>query len=138
MSARNEIRQYTSTDENNFFRGIAAEFCIKNLGLSLFYSKNFSDATLGSSTGNSIDYVENFYTTGLHTSSLQILKKDVISDLAYGANLSYNLNILRFGFSWSEDRLSLQVKPAFNIPEEVFDFNGKQKHYLYLLLQQPD
>jgi hypothetical protein len=57
---------------------------------------------------------------------LQILKKDVISDLAYGANLSYNLTILRFGFSWSEDRLSLQVKPSLNIPEEAFDFNGNR------------
>ena len=31
MSAGNEIRPYTSTDENNFFRGMASEFSFKNL-----------------------------------------------------------------------------------------------------------
>jgi hypothetical protein len=126
MSARNEIRQYTSTDENNFFRGIAADFSIKNLGLTLFYSKKFSDATLGSSSGTSNDYVENFYTSGLHTSSSEILKKDAITDFTYGINMSYNFNNIRFGIAWSEDRLSLPVKPSADVPEEVFDFSGKR------------
>ena len=126
MSARNEIKTYTSTDENNFFRGIAAEFALKNIGLMLFYSKNFSDATLGSSSGTANDYVENFYTSGLHTSSSEIMKKDAISDLTYGINLSLNFNNLRFGLAWSEDRLSLPVKPSVNVPEEVHDFNGNR------------
>jgi hypothetical protein len=126
MAARNEIKQYTSTDENNFFRGIAADFSIKNIGLSLFYSKKFSDATLGSSSGSSNDYVENFYTSGLHTSSSEMLKKDAINDITYGINLSYNFNNIRFGLAWSEDRLSLPVKPLSNMPEEVFNFAGKR------------
>ena len=33
MSARNEIKPYTSTEENNFFRGVAAEFSVKNFEL---------------------------------------------------------------------------------------------------------
>jgi len=126
MSARNEIRQYTSTDENNFFRGMAAELTFKNLGLIIFYSKNFSDATLGSSSVTSKDYVENFYTSGLHTSSSQSAKKDAVTDQTYGINLSYNLNNIRFGLAWSEDRLSLPVKPSLNIPEKVFDFSGNR------------
>jgi len=40
MSSRDEIKPYTSTDENNFFRGMAAEFSFKNLGMNLFYSNN--------------------------------------------------------------------------------------------------
>ena len=31
MSATNEIKPYTSTDENNFFRGIATVLSIKNM-----------------------------------------------------------------------------------------------------------
>jgi hypothetical protein len=124
MSARNEIKQYTSTDENNFFRGMAADFSVKNLGLSIFYSNKSSDATLGTSSGSTNDYAENFYTSGLHTSSSQMKKKDAITDLTYGINLSCNFNNLRFGLVWSEDRLSIPVKPSFKIPEEVFDFTG--------------
>jgi hypothetical protein len=132
MSSRNEIKQYTATDENNFFRGIAAEFAINNFGVSLFYSKNFSDATLGSSSGSSNDYVENFYTSGLHTSSSQLMKKDAITDLAHGINLSYNFINLRCGLTWSEDRLSLPVKQSDTIPEKVFDFGG-DKNSLYTI-----
>ena len=128
MSSRNEIKQYTSTDENNFFRGMAAELTIKNLGVIIFYSKNFSDATLWSSSGSSKDYVENFYTSGLHTSSLLSAKKDAVTDQTYGINLSYNFNNIRFGLAWSEDRLSIPVKASVNIPEKVFDFSGNRNN----------
>jgi hypothetical protein len=79
MSARDEIKPYTSTDENNFFRGVAAEFSIKNLAVSLFYSRNNIDATLGSLSGSSKDYIENFYIAGIHNTSSLLLKKDAIS-----------------------------------------------------------
>jgi hypothetical protein len=124
MSARNEIKPYTSTDENNFFRGIAAEFSIKSFGLSLFYSRNYYDATLGSYSGTSNDYLDSFYTSGLHTTSTLMNKKDAISDLTYGINIFYNLSNLRFGLALSEDKLSLPVKPFVNNPEEVYDFSG--------------
>ena len=112
MSASDEIKPYTSTDENNFFRGVAAEFSVKNLGLSLFYSKNNSDATLGSSSGSSKDYIENFYMAGIHNTSSLLLKKDAVSEMAYGINLSYNFNNIRIGLIWSEDRFSLPVNPS--------------------------
>jgi hypothetical protein len=128
MSASDEIRPYTSTDENNFFRGVAAEFSIKNLGLSLFYSKNYSDATLGSSSGSSKDYIENFYMSGIHNTSTLLLKKDAISELVYGINLSYNFNNVRIGLVWSEDRFSLPVNPTGNDPENIFAFEGDRNN----------
>ncbi|MCX6326058.1 MAG: hypothetical protein NT144_05330 [Bacteroidia bacterium] len=128
MSASDEIRPYTSTDENNFFRGVAAEFSVKNLGLVLYYSKNYSDATLGSSAGTSKDYIENFYLAGTHNTSSLLLKKDAISEQAYGVNLSYNFNNVRIGLAWSEDRFSLPVYPTGNDPENIFDFEGDRNN----------
>jgi len=124
MAARNEIRPYTSTDENSFFRGVAGDFGFKNLGVSLFYSVNSLDATIESLSGNSGNYVKSFYQSGLHNSSSSMVKKDAISDLSYGINVSYNFNNLRIGAAFSEDRLSLPVKPQGNNPLEVFDFKG--------------
>ena len=125
MSAIDEIKPYTSTNENNFFRGVATEFSLKNLGLFLFYSKNYSDATLGSLSGSSKDYIENFYIAGIHNTPTLLLKKDAISDLVYGMNISYNFNNIRIGLVWSEDRFSLPVNPISNNPENIFDFKGK-------------
>jgi hypothetical protein len=128
MSASDEIKPYTSTDENNFFRGVAAEFSVKNLELSLFYSKNYSDATLGSSSGSSKDYIDNFYLAGIHNTSTLLLKKDAISELVYGINLSYNFNNVRIGLVWSEDRFSLPVNPTGHDPENIFDFEGDRNN----------
>lgn len=123
MSARNEIRPYTSTDENNFFRGAGAEFSFRNLAASLFYSRNSIDASLASSASNS-EYIRSFYTTGLHNTSSSLEKKDAITDMVYGINLSYNLKNIRIGTTWSEERFSLPVGPEENKPEKIFAFTG--------------
>lgn len=129
MSARNEIRPYTSTDENKFFRGAAAELAIKNLSFSAFWSANRIDASPYSSSGTNIDHIENFYKSGLHTSNSLLIKKDAVTDVAYGLNLSYNFNNIRIGISWSEDRLSLPVLKNES-PGSDFDFHG-DKNSLY-------
>jgi len=123
MSARNEIRPYTSTDENNFFRGAGAEFSFRNLAASIFYSRNSIDASLASSSNS--EYIESFYTSGLHNTSSSLLKKNAITDLAYGINLSYNFKTIRIGSTWSVERFSLPVRPEENDPEMIFDFTGK-------------
>jgi hypothetical protein len=124
MSARDEIKPYTSTDENKFFRGIAASFSLKNLEMSMFFSKNNSDATIDSLSGNSKDYIDNFYLAGIHNTASLVRKKDAISVLAYGMALSYNFNNLKTGFVWSENRLSLPLIISGNEPEKIHDFSG--------------
>lgn len=132
MSASDEIKPYTSTDENNFFRGVAAELSHKNTELFLFYSKNYGDATLGSSLNNSEAYIENFYSSGIHNTPSLLVKKDAISELVYGINMSCNLNNIRIGLTWSENRLSLPVKPASNDPKNNFAFEG-DRNSLYTI-----
>ena len=106
---------------------MAAEFSIKNLGLILFYSKNI----LRCHTGIIIRLLQTIMLKisirqdfTLH--HLSLTKKDAVTDLTYGINLSYNFNNLRFGLAWSEDRLSLPVRPSVNNPEKVFDFSGNR------------
>ena len=125
MAARSEIRPYTSTDENNFFRGAGVELSEANLALSLFFSHNSIDATLASSSGSSYDFVKSFYPSGLHNTALTRARKDAVTDIAYGANLSYSFERIRIGATWSEDRLSLPVLPQTGDPEKIFGFAGK-------------
>lgn len=132
MSARDEIKPYTSTNENNCLRGIAAELSFKNVAIYLFYSKNYPDATLGSFSGISKDYIENFYTSGLHNTYSLLQKKDAISDLFYGINLSYNFKNLKIGMALSEDRLSLPVTRSADNPEKTLSFEG-DKNNLYTI-----
>lgn len=125
MSSTNEIKPYTSTDENNFFRGLATAFSFKNLELSLLYSKNNIDATLGTYAGNSNDFIENLYKSGTHNTSTLLKKKDAASESVMGLNLSCNFSNLRIGMAWSQSRFSLPLEPDTSDPEKNFSFTGK-------------
>jgi len=128
MSASNEIKPYTSTEENKFFRGVAAELSIKNLDLSLFFSKNHSDATSISSYDSSGDYIENFYLSGVHNTPSLLHKKDAVSELVYGLSVSYNFNNLKVGLVWSETNLSLPLKLTGIDPEKIINFTGDRNN----------
>ena len=128
LAGKSEIRPYTSTDENNFFRGAAAELSLKNFDMSLFFSSNKIDATLDES-GTS---VKSLFKTGLHNSSGTMIKKDALGEISYGLNISYNLNNLRTGILWTENRFSLPFIPENVNPADKYEFNG-DKNTLYTI-----
>jgi hypothetical protein len=132
MSASDEIKPYTSTEENKFFRGLAAEFSLKNIELTMFFSKNYSDATIVSASDSSDEYIENLYCGGVHNTPSLVKKKDNIFMLAYGIALSYNFRNIRAGLIWSETRFSLPVNLHGNDPEKIYDFTG-DRNDLYTL-----
>lgn len=126
LAGRSEIRPYTSTDENNFFRGVAAELSYKNFDLSLFLSFNKIDATLNDTVDSSVSTIKSFYKTGLHTTAETILKKDAVLETCYGVNFSYNFKNLRTGIILTETRFSLSVIPDLKNPADRYDFTGQQ------------
>jgi len=124
LPGRDEIKSYTSTDENNYFRGAATEFSFRNTVLSLFWSHNIIDASVGSSEDSLEFFISNLYSSGLHNSSSSLLKKDVLTETTFGINLSGNFKYIKAGFTWSEDRFSLPFHPDNRNPEKIFDFEG--------------
>ncbi len=128
ISARDEVKPYTSTDENNFFRGIATEFSISNLGFSLFYSNNPVDATLCISADSTRTCVTNLYRSGLHYSSQLMLKKDVVKETFYGINVNYNISSIRFGLTWTVNSFSLPLDLKGSDPEDLYGFVGIQNN----------
>jgi hypothetical protein len=125
MLATNEIKPYPSTDENIFFRGIASVLSFKNAEVSLLYSRNNIDATLGTTSGQSGDLIDNLYKSGIHNTSALLLKKDAVSESVLGMNLTYNFTGIRMGMSFSKNQFSLPVKSDTNDPEKIYSFNGK-------------
>jgi hypothetical protein len=126
VPGRSEIRPYTSTDENNFFRGGAAEFFLKKLGLILFYSHKRIDATIRASADSSAFFVESFYKTGLHNTLSLNDKKDAVAETSYGINLSFNFKFLKVGLCWSENRFLLPVKTDKSNAEDLYKFEGSR------------
>jgi hypothetical protein len=126
MPGRDEIRPYTSADENNFFRGAAAEFSLKKLRLILFYSHKRIDATIRASADSSAFFVESLYKTGLHNTLSLNDKKDAVAEASYGINLSFNFKSLKVGLCWSENRFLLPVKTDKSNAEDLYKFEGSR------------
>jgi hypothetical protein len=126
ITGRDNLRPYTSSDENNFFRGAATDLYFKNAELVLFYSLNRIDATPEFSTDSSILFISSIYKAGLHNTSSLLNKKDLLSETVYGASLSYNFRFIRFGASWSETRLSIPLHRDADNPESIYDFEGSE------------
>jgi hypothetical protein len=126
MSSNDEIKPYTSTEENKFFRGMASELSFKNFGLSMFLSKNYSDATLSQDSSGS--HIETITQSGVHNTPSLLNKKDAISQLVYGLILSYNMKNMKAGIIWSGNRLSLPMNFSMSDPQKIFDFRGSQNN----------
>ena len=125
LTSECEIRPYTSTDENNFFRGTAAVLGGKSTEVTLFASLNKIDATTVIE-GDSVTYVKNLYTTGLHNTTGSLLKKDILKEFTWGINIAGYFRNLTAGLLLSGNTFSLPFLPSKSKPEDIFDFSGRK------------
>lgn len=82
-----EITPYTSSNENNFFRGAAFESGWKQLKLSAFFSKNFFDATIDSINNSIISTPLD----GYHRTISEIARRKTSNESVAGLKLGYTL-----------------------------------------------
>lgn len=88
------IRKHSSTDEYNYFRGIAAAVNLnKYFVLSGFYSYRRMDGVVQEGEITSI------YKTGLHRSRKEADKKNVFTMQLAGGNITYTDNHLKLGLT---------------------------------------
>ena len=114
-------KPFTSSTENNFFRGVTASFKVADFTLSAFYSDNSFDATIdsvtGSITGTPID--------GLHRTPNEIAKRKTASEQMLGGRIDYNYqNILRLGVLHYQSRFSNPFQSS-----SIFDISGSEFRY---------
>lgn len=90
------IRPYTSTDENNFFRGISSTLKLGDAQVSLFYSQKNRDGNLAynDSVGN---YFTSLQTSGYHRTQSEIADKNSVNDLNAGVLASWRFQNLKIG-----------------------------------------
>ena len=86
------IRKHASTDEYNYFRGVAGTLLIgKKLHLSAFYSHRALDGVIKDGKITSI------YKTGLHRSQAEADKKHALTLQMTGGNLTFEKGAFRVG-----------------------------------------
>jgi len=85
---------YAASDENRFFRGLAAEAIFGSITLLLQVSYKQIDARIDESNN-----IVSFPLTGLHRTSAEIKNKNRISQTSWGGNINYSFSRGRVGLS---------------------------------------
>lgn len=123
------LRKYSSTDENNFMRGVGTTIRLKDFDITLFASRKKIDAnvTVLDTISEEVVEVSSFQITGLHSTPNEIADKDAITDSVYGGNISFSkkyyklgATFIKYGFSAEQNR-NLQ---AYN----QFEFTGNSNY----------
>lgn len=114
----NGFRRHFSTNENDYFRGVASTVSIKDLDISFFYSFRKLDAGVDNYE------VSSFKTDGLHRLERDWNKKHTVPMQTYGGNVRYATSNLAIGvtaLSYSFGKYDIQPDPK---PYNLFYFRG--------------
>lgn len=112
----NAISKHSSTSENGYFQGIAAELEWRNWQLYTFCSYRYQDATL-----NKDLLITSLKTDGYHRTQSEIEKKNNISNQLIGGHLGYNHNDFHIGLT--------TLYTVFNKPFITYPNIDHYKHF---------
>lgn len=84
------IKSYLGSDENQFFRGIAARFKYRSFAFYPFLSRHKLDANIDTLNGNR--YFGAFQTSGYHRFGSEIGGENALEQLVGGAHVTYSHN----------------------------------------------
>lgn len=124
MSGRSVSAPYTSTEENNFFRGLSITLGSMNAGAVLFASSNKIDARILFLEDSAAAGVSNLVSGGLHVSESQLEVRNSLTETVAGLRLTAGGEKVRGGVTAAATWFSLPFIPDRTQPENLHDFEG--------------
>ena len=120
------LRPYTSTLENNFFRGAAGTVGVaKNIDVTAFVSKRKTDANL-IVPDSTVEYDFGFSSlqqSGFHRTSSEIADRNAIDQTIGGVNLKYTNRNFALALNGLYTSFNKEFTPQ-NRLDNIFDFRG--------------
>lgn len=125
MTGRAVAAPFTSTEENDFFRGVAIILGPITKGTVIFASLNAIDARTGFDQHDSSRFIANLVEGGLHNTESGLAARNSVSEAISGVHVSTGSEFVRFGITASFTRFSLPFRPDTTKGEHIFDFAGR-------------
>ena len=126
MRGRNSIRQYSSSEENNFFRGTGLFLGSFNAGAVLFASCNMIDARPVFDVDSTLAGVSNLVKGGIHISESQRLARNSLTETITGFHLMAGKEQVRGGLTTAVTWFSLPFMPDSSKTEAINAFSGSR------------
>lgn len=120
------ITKYSSTEENRFLRGAGTTISLKNLDISIFYSRKKIDANIQylDTLQDEVENVTSFQVTGYHSIPSEVEDEDAIDESIAGGNISYGRDNFHLGMTLVNYQFGVKLMPD-ELPYNRFDFRGK-------------
>ena len=131
------VRPYTSTLENNFFRGIAATYQVGKFDIIGFYSRIKRDANVVQDKATNLEYASSLLTSGLHRTLSEITDQSILTEENIGTDITYKNkdNTLQIGFTALKTNFEKPIQKAEK-DYNLYEFSGIKNflmglHYSY-------
>jgi hypothetical protein len=124
ISGRSSASPYTSTEENNFLRGICIVLGNSKYGAVIFSSFNRIDARIILNEDSIASGISNLVIGGLHTTESQISARNSLTETVAGLHLTAGAKNVRGGLTAAATYFSLPFIPDKTKPENLHDFAG--------------
>jgi hypothetical protein len=124
MTGRTVVSPYVSTEENNFFRGVAGVLGNLTRGIVLFASSNAIDARRASGVSDSQVYITNLVKGGLHDTESGKSARNSLTENIAGMHIAAGTNIVRGGITASFTHFSLPFLADSTDAKTHFNFRG--------------
>lgn len=130
VNKRNEgLKKYASTNENQFFRGVAVTVNpFDRLDITAYYSTKKIDANITQNTDlDDEQKITSFLNSGYHRSYNELAKRKTIGERVAGGNINYTINTLKVGLNYIDYRFSKTFEPSSTL-RQLYAFRGSKSY----------
>lgn len=118
-STNKGIKKHASTNESDYFRGIAATYRFGKFDISGFYSFREMDATVDN------EFITSLKTDGYHRTMLEMSKKNNVYNHLIGSNLTFSTPFMHLGLTGVYTVFNKSLKPV----REYQKYNPQGNHF---------
>jgi hypothetical protein len=118
-----EIRRYTSAEENNFFRGMAATVSAGSFRITPFISYKKRDANITDTLDTGFYEFSSFQNTGYHRTPSENYDEKSVTESVFGANVTWKKKYLQIGATLAHYTFGGKLKESEKVYNR-FDFSG--------------
>ncbi|MBN1158237.1 MAG: hypothetical protein JXA61_02550 [Bacteroidales bacterium] len=117
------VKKFSSTEENNLFRGMALSLATGKFIFTGFFSSKHNDANITDTLDTGMNSFSAFLYNGSHRTRAETTHEKSVHVSAVGANITFRGESLKVGFTGINYRFDSYLEKSEK-PYKAFDFSG--------------